>query len=306
MQHSAVPVINAAFRSAGDAAISMRVLIFANLLNIILDPCLIFGWGPFPELGIEGAAIATTTGRGLAVVYQFYLLLKGKRRIQLLMKSIKIDVPVMINLIRLSLGGIGQYLIATSSWIGLVRIISIFGAEVVAGYTIAIRIVIFTLLPSWGIANAAATLVGQNLGANQPDRAEKSAWKIGMINLIFLGVIGIIFMAFPAAFVRLLIDEVEVIRVGALCLRIISYGFVFYGFGMVMVNSLNGAGDTATPTKINFVSFWLIEIPLAYFLAIIVGMREQGVFYSIIIAETIMTLIAYALFKRGKWKLKKV
>ena len=299
-------LINAVFRSSGDAAISMRVLWMANILNVILDPCLIFGWGPFPELGIAGAAVATSIGRGIAVLYQFWLLFYGKKRVSLSRQNIRIDFGVINKLIRLSLGGIGQFMIATSSWIGLVRIISMFGSEVLAGYTIAIRLIMFSLLPSWGISNAAATLVGQNLGAKKPDRAERSAWKTGTINLLLLGFIGIIFIMFPDPFIRIFIDDPEVIQTGASCLRIISYGFLAYGFGMVMVNSFNGAGDTATPTKINFFCFWLLEIPLAYVLAMPFKMQQEGVFYAILIAETVMTISAIWLFKRGKWKLKEV
>ena len=299
-------IINAVFRSSGDAAISMRVLWFANILNIILDPCLIFGLGPFPELGIVGAAIATTIGRGLAVIYQFYLLFNGKHRIRLSLSTLTIKFKVLIKLLRLSLGGMSQILIATSSWIFLVRIISVFGSEVIAGYTIGIRVIVFALLPSIGISNASATLVGQNLGANEPSRAEKSVWATGKINMILLGLISIVFIVYPEMFIRLFIDNQKVIESGASCLRIVSYGFVVYGLGMVIVNSFNGAGDTITPTIINLFCFWLIEIPLAYFLSITFGMNEDGVFYSIIISETLLTLSAMIIFKKGKWKLKKV
>ena len=299
-------IINAIFRSAGDAAVSMRVLWVANIINIILDPCLIFGLGPFPELGITGAAVATNIGRGIAVMYQFYLLFRGKKRIKLTWSDIQINFSVIKKLINLSLGGIGQYLIATSSWIILVRIISIFGSVALAGYTIAIRVVIFALLPSIGISNAAATLVGQNLGAHQPGRAEQSAWITGKVNLILLGTIGLILVTFSGSFIALFVDDPAIIHNGSVSLRIISYGFLAYGFGMVMVNSLNGAGDTTTPTKINFVCFWLIEIPLAYILAITFKMNEKGVFYSIFIAETIMAAAAFVIFKRGKWKSNKV
>ncbi len=299
-------IINAIFRSAGDAAVSMRVLWLANILNLILDPCLIFGYGPFPELGVTGAAIATNIGRGIAVLYQFYLLFRGKNRVKLSVKNIRPDPKIIRKLMNLSWGGIGQTLIATSSWIGLVRIISEFGNEVLAGYTIAIRIVIFSLLPSWGISNAAATLVGQNLGANKPDRAEKSVWATGKVNFFILGIIGLIFILFPEFFIRLFINDPGVVKSGGQCLRIMSYGFIAYGLGMVVINSFNGAGDTLTPTKINLVCFWLVEIPLAYILAIPLGIGETGVFYSIIISETLMTITAVILFRKGKWKLKKV
>jgi putative MATE family efflux protein len=297
---------NAIFRSSGDAAISMKVLWFANILNIILDPLLIFGFGPIPAMGIKGAAIATSIGRGLAVFYQFYLLFRGKHRIGLRLKYLKPDLAIILNLLRLSAGATGQYLIATSSWIFLVRIISLFGSQVVAGYTIAIRVMFFMLLPSWGISNAAATLVGQNLGADKPERAERSVWITGFVNIIFLGIIGLVLALTPSSFIRIFIDDPEVIQYGASCLRIMSYGFVAYGLGMVMVNSLNGAGDTITPTWINFFCYWLLEIPLAYMLAVTLNLKENGVFISILVAETAMTVSALYFFRRGKWKLKKV
>jgi putative MATE family efflux protein len=299
-------IINAIFRSAGDAAIAMRVLWLGNIINIILDPCLIFGLGPFPELGINGAAVATTTGRGIAVLYQLYLLFYGKKRIQLSLKHFEINFRIIARLIKISLGSIGQNLIGTSSWIALVRIISIFGSDVVAGYTIAIRIINFILLPSWGISNAASTLVGQNLGAGKPERAERSVMITGWINMILLGIVGIILVAFPAPFIGLFINNDSVLRAGTSCLRIISIGFIGYGFGMVLTNSFNGAGDTTTPLKINIFAYWLIEIPLAWILAIKSGMSENGVYVAIVIAETIMTLTAYLVFRMGKWKLKEV
>ncbi len=299
-------IINAIFRSSGDAAISMRVLWIANIINIILDPMLIFGYGPFPELGVAGAATATTIGRGIAVVYQFYLLSSGKHRVKLTAKDMVLRFRTVAKIIKLSLGGIGQSLIATTSWIGLMKIVATYGSEVVAGYTIGIRVIIFSLLPSWGISNAAATLVGQNLGAKKPERAEQSVWTTGKINAIFLGIMGIIFIMAPSFFIRLFIQDPLVVESGAACLRIMSYGFVMYGFGMVMVQSFNGAGDTITPTKINLVSFWLIEIPLAWVLAIKLGLEQNGVYIAIVVAETIMTILAIILFKRGKWKLKKI
>ncbi len=299
-------IINAIFRSAGDAAVSMRVLWFANLLNIVLDPLLIFGFGSFEGFGIKGAAIATTTGRGLAVIFQFYLLFFGKKRIQLKLHHIRLDVLVMWQLIRISFGGIGQYLIATSSWIGMVRIISVFGSVALAGYTIAIRIIIFALLPSWGLSNAASTLVGQNLGAKQPNRAEKSVWVTAWANMILLAFVGVVLMVFSDFFIRLFIDDAEVIRAGALGLKIISAGFIAYGLGMVMVNAFNGAGDTITPTWINLFCFWLFEIPLSWLLAIPAGLGETGVFLAIVAAETAMTITAWILFRRGRWKLKEV
>lgn len=299
-------IINAIFRSSGDAAVSMRVLLFANLINIVLDPLLIFGIGPFPELGLMGAAIATTIGRGMAVCYQFYLLFRGKKRIRLEFHHLKIKTKVMMKLFRLSTGGILQNIIATSSWIALIRIISELGAEVLAGYTIAIRIVVFALLPSWGLSNAASTLVGQNLGANQPDRAERTVWLTAGANMVLLGSIGFVFIFWPEAFIRLFITDPAVVESGAKSLQIISYGFVFYALGMVMTQGFNGSGDTITPSKLNLFCFWLFEIPLAYLLAIVLDMQIVGISIAIVAAESMLTLLAWYIFRQGKWKLNKV
>lgn len=299
-------IINAIFRSAGDAAVSMRVLWIANIINIILDPMLIFGLGPFPELGVAGAALATTIGRGMGVLLQLYILFYRSSRIKLIWKNLRINIAEIISIIKLAFGAISQNLIATSSWIGLMRIVAVFGSEVLAGYIVAIRILIFALLPSWGLSNAAATLVGQNLGAQQPRRAERSVWAAGKTNMILLGIIGLVFIIFPELFIGMFVNEAAVLHYGSMALRIISFGFVFYGLGMVLLNSINGAGDTVTPTKLNFISFWLIEIPLAYILAFIAGWKESGVFYAIIIAESMLTIMALLWFKKGKWKQIKI
>ena len=299
-------VINAIFRGAGDASIAMRVLWLANIVNLILDPCLIFGLGPFPRLGVTGAAVATTIGRGVGVTYQLWCLSRGRSRIRLPLGKLGLDTNVMKRLIRVSLGGIGQIFIATCSWVALVRIIALFGSAAVAGYTIAIRIVIFSILPAWGMANAAATLVGQNLGAGKPDRAERAAWLTGSYNMIFLGLIAVVFVAFGGPIVGVFTDEAEVFSIGVQCLRIISYGYLFYAMGMVIVQSFNGAGDTGTPTMINFFCYWLFQIPLAYLLAVPVGMGPEGVFWAIAIAEAVITLTGAYLFSRGRWKLRQV
>lgn len=299
-------IINAVFRSSGDAAVSMRVIWFANIINLILDPLLIFGFGPIPALGLKGAAIATTVGRGLAVLYQFYLLFKGNYRIKLYAENLKFRFRVMLKLLKISGGGILQNLIATSSWILLVRIIAESGPEALAGYTIAIRIIIFLLLPAWGLSNAASTLVGQNLGAKQPERAEKSVWKTGYVNMVFMGTMGALLSVFPDFFIRLFIADLPVVEFGTTALRIISFGFIFYALGMVLVQGFNGSGDTLTPTKINFFCFWVFEIPLAYLLAIILDMGLTGASIAIVTAESSLTIIAFILFRKGKWKLREV
>src|SRR5580692_2937966 len=297
---------NAIFRGAGDAAIAMRLLWVSNIINLILDPCLIFGLGPFPRMGVTGAAVATFTGRSIGVLYQFYRLLRGTERIRILASQIRLDLQVMFRLVRVSLTGILQFAIAHTSWIGLVRIISVFGSAALAGYTIAIRILIFILMPSWGLSNAAATLVGQNLGARQPERAEISVWRTGFYNMIFLGVIGVFFLIYATPVVRLFTQDPEVVPLAASCLRILSYGNVGYAYGMVMLQAFNGAGDTVTPTVVNFFGFWLLEIPLAYFLALRVGWQAKGAYVSIVVAEGVIVLAGVLLFRRGKWKKKQI
>jgi putative MATE family efflux protein len=297
---------NAIFRGAGDAAIAMRLLWVSNILNLILDPCLIFGLGPFPRLGVTGAALATFSGRSIGVLYQFYRLMKGTERIRIPPSLLRLNPRVMWRLIRVSLTGILQFAIANTSWIALVRIVSIFGAAALAGYTIAIRIVIFVILPSWGLSNAAATLVGQNLGAGHPQRAEQAVWRTGLYNMLFLGIIGVVFIFSATPLVRLFTHDPAVVPLAASALRILSYGNIAYAYGMVMLQSFNGAGDTVTPTIVNFFGFWLLEIPLAWWLALHQGLRSTGVFLSIVIAQAAVALAGILLFRRGKWKRQKI
>lgn len=299
-------LINAIFRGAGDAAVAMRVLWLANAINLVLDPCLIFGWGPFPRLGVTGAAVATTTGRGIAVLVQFAALARGTGRLAIRREHLALDPKTMLALLRLSGSAIVQSLIGTASWIGLVRILSGFGSAALAGYTIAIRIVIFALLPSWGMSNAAATLVGQNLGAKKPDRAARSVFLAGLYNMTFLGAVGLGVFLFPGALVGLFTADAAIFPVATEGLRIIAAGFLFYAWGMVLVQSFNGAGDTWTPTVINFFVFWLWEIPLAWVLAVRLGLGPRGVFLAITIAFSTLAVVGGLLFRRGKWKERKV
>jgi putative MATE family efflux protein len=297
---------NAIFRGAGDAAIAMRLLWVSNIINLVLDPCLIFGWGPFPKLGVTGAAVATFTGRSIGVLYQFYRLLRGTERIRILRSQLHVNLGVLWRLLRVSFTGILQFAIAHTSWIGLVRIVSIFGSAALAGYTIAIRILIFVLMPSWGLSNAAATLVGQNLGAKQPERAETSVWRTGFYNMLFLGGIGVFFIFLAEPVIRLFTNDPAVVPLAVSCLRILSYGNIGYAYGMVMLQAFNGAGDTVTPTIVNFFGFWLLEIPLAWFLAITLRLQSNGVFWSIIIAEAAIAVAGIVLFKQGRWKRQQI
>jgi MATE family, multidrug efflux pump len=297
---------NAIFRGAGDAAIAMRLLWVSNVINLVLDPCLIFGWGPFPRLGVTGAALATFTGRSIGVLYQFYRLGRGTERLPSLARHLRVNLGVLWRLIRVSITGILQFAIAHTSWIGLVRIVSTFGAAALAGYTIAIRILIFVILPSWGLSNAAATLVGQNLGAGKPDRAETSVWRTGFYNMIFLGSVGVILILFAEPTVRLFTQDPDVVPLAASCLRILSYGNIGYAYGMVMLQAFNGAGDTITPTWVNLFGFWFLEIPLAYWLAIPMNLQSKGVFFSIVIAECSIAAAGMLLFRRGRWKQQKI
>ena len=295
-------IINAIFRGAGDAAIAMRVLWIANAFNIVLDPLLIFGLGPFPELGVEGAAIATNIGRGIGVLTQLWFLYKGVKHIRVLRLQIYLHWKTISAIIKTSLGGIGQMIIAMTSWIFIMRILAEFGSQVVAGTTIAMRIMMFTMMPAWGMSNAVATLVGQNLGAKKPDRAERSVWITGLWNMIFLIGVAIVYFIDSESLVGIFTDDLQVISVGAMWLRIVSYSYFVYGWWMVSSQAFNGAGDTVTPTKINFVFFWLIEVPLSYFMAKTLDMGHSGVFWAIFIAETAVGLFTLWLFTRGKWK----
>ncbi len=295
-------VINAIFRGAGDAAIAMRVLWIANGLNLILDPVLIFGWGPFPELGIAGAAIATNIGRGAGVLVQLWLLFKGVKHIRAQRAHLRFHGETVSNIIRTSWGGIGQMIIGTTSWLFVMRIIAEFGSQAVAGATIALRIMMFTLMPAWGMSNAVATLVGQNLGAQKPDRAERSVWVTGFWTMLFLIGVSVCYFIFSESLVSIFTDDAEVITIGGKWLTIVSYSYFVYAWWMVAVQAFNGAGDTATPTKINFVFFWLIQIPLSYVLAKNFGMDYTGVFWGIFISETAVGLFTLWLFRRGNWK----
>ena len=295
-------LINAVFRGAGDASVAMWTLILSNGLNIILDPMFIFGFGPIPAFGVEGAAIATTIGRGTAVLFQLGILFFGYSKIKIAVKDLVLQVGVMLNLIKVSLGGIGQFLIGTSSWVFLMRIMSEFGSEVLAGYTIAIRVMMFTLMPAWGMSNAAATLVGQNLGAQKPDRAEQSVWKTGKYSAVFMGIVSVVYLVFAPQIIVLFNATPDVVKYGSLCLRVIAAGYIFYGYGMVVINAFNGAGDTKTPTYINFVCFWLLQLPFAYVMAITLNFGPSGVFWAITLAEVLIAIIAIIWFKKGNWK----
>ena len=297
---------NAIFRGTGDAAIAMRLLWVSNILNLIFDPCLIFGLGPFPKLGVTGAALATFSGRGIGVLYQFYRLGKGTERLQILSRHLRLQSTVLWSLIRISLSGILQFLIGQASWIGLVRIVSLFGASALAGYTISIRIVIFAILPSWGLSNAAATLVGQNLGAQRPDRARNAVWRTGFWNMVFLGSVGVVFIVFAPWIIKLFTHDPEVISVAVSSLRIFSCGNIAYAYGMVLLQAFNGAGDTVTPTYVNLFGFWVLEIPLAWWLAMHTRMHVNGVFISVVIAQSVIVLISLVLFRRGRWAKQRI
>jgi putative MATE family efflux protein len=299
-------MINAIFRGAGDAAIAMRVLWLANAINIVLGPCFIFGLGPFPKLGIAGAAVATNIGRGTGALYAFNRLVRKGGRFEIKRQHFRLEPAIMARLVRLSATGTFQVFIGMASWIGLVRTISSFGTDVVAGYIVGIRVILFALLPSFGMSNAAATMVGQALGAGKPERAERAVWRAGFYNVIFLGCVGLIFVLFARQIIGLFTHDPNVVPYGVDCLRIVASGFLFYAYGMVLTQSFNGAGDTWTPTIINLFVFWLWELPLAYVLAIVLGIGPSGVFLAITIAFSTLAIVSALVFRRGHWKTKLV
>lgn len=295
-------LLNAAFRGAGDAAVALRSLWLANGLNIILDPCLIFGLGPFPEMGVTGAAVATTIGRGIGVLYQLWYLLDGRGRLEFHLRNLAIEPALIARMLIISVGGVGQFLISTTSWIIVMRIIALYGSAAIAAYTIALRMLEFVWLPAWGLGNAAATLVGQNLGAKKPARAEKSAWQASRYNVVFMTSTGVIIVALAPMISSLFSSDPEVLRYGTSCLRILGVGFPMYAVGMIITQALNGAGDTSTPTFINLLCFWLLQIPLAYGLATQFALGPNGVFLAIILSESLMTVLSVIVFRRGGWK----
>ena len=299
-------LLNAIFRGAGDAAIAMRVLWLANLLNIIIAPCFIFGFWIFPDLGVTGAAVGTTLGRGIGVLYALYYLFRGEKRFEIHAAHWAIDFALLWRIIKLSSTAVIQFLIGTASWSILVRVVAGFGSEAIAGYIIGLRVIVFALLPALGLSNAAATLVGQNLGAGKPERAEKAVWTAAFFNAGFYFLIGLILIFFANPIVRIFSEDPTVMNYATDCLRIVSYGFVFYGFGMVLETAFNGAGDTRTPTFINLFIFWIFEIPLAYVLAYHFGLGPHGVYWAITIAFSVLAIVSGLLFRRGKWKLKQV
>lgn len=295
-------LINAVFRGAGDAAIAMRVLWIANIVNICLNPCLIFGLGPFPQLGVTGSAVGTTIGRGVGVFLQLWVLFRGRGAIAVRANQLRFDFHIISRMLRLSLTAMFQYLVQMASWVGVVRIIAGFSSSAVAANTLAIKIILFAILPSWGMSNAAATLVGQNLGAKKPERAEQAVWRTGLFNVCFLGGIGLFFILFAEPLIRAFTDDPAVVPIAVSGLRMMSYGQLSYAYGMVLSAAFNGAGDTTTPTILNLICFWLCQIPLGYYLAVPFGMGPQGAWAAIVVANTLLAALAIVLFRRGNWK----
>jgi putative MATE family efflux protein len=295
-------LLNAVFRGAGDAPVALRSLMLANAINIVLDPCLIFGLGPFPELGVTGAAVATTIGRGSGVLYLFYYLFAGKGRLEFSLRHLRILPPLLLRMLRISAGGIGQFLIGTSSWIVIMRVVALFGSAPVAAYTIALRLLEFAFLPAWGLGNAAATLVGQNLGAGQPDRAAQSVWRAGLYNVVFMTTLGALMLMFAPQIVGWFSSDVDILRYGTHCLQILGIGYPMYAVGMIVIQALNGAGDTLTPSILNTICFWMVQIPVAHWLASDMGFGPEGVFIAIVVAESLLTVLAVIIFRRGTWR----
>lgn len=299
-------LINGIFRGAGNASIAMKALILANALNIVLDPVFIFGFGPIPAMGVEGAAIATNIGRGTGVLLQLYYLFIGNSIVKISSKNARLDWPIVWTMLKVSAGATGQFLISSASWMVLGRIIAKFGTPAVAAYTFAVRVMLFTLMPAFGMANAAATLVGQNLGANQPDRAEASVWRAGIYNMVFMGLVMGLYLFMGEPIMKIFTDDPSVISLGNEALQVVALGYIFYGYGMVVNQSFNGAGDTVTPTLIALFGFWFFQIPLAYVLAIKLEMETTGVYAAISIAESLMAIVGIIIFRRGKWKTIKI
>lgn len=295
-------LLNAAFRGAGDAPVALRSLTLANAINIVLDPCLIFGPGPFPELGVTGAAVATTIGRGAGVAYLAWYLFAGRGRLHLELRHCRLAPSLIRRMVEISIGGVGQFLIATASWIAIMRVVALYGSAPVAAYTIALRLIEFALLPAWGLGNAAATLVGQNLGAGKPDRAEQTVWRAARYNAIFMLLVGIVLVVAAPAIVALFSEDPDIMRYGTACLRILGIGYPMYAVGMIIIQAMNGAGDTRTPSMMNFACFWLLQIPLAYALAQGAGFGPSGVFWSIVISESTLTVLGVLVFRRGRWR----
>ena len=295
-------LLTAAFRGAGDAPVALRTLTLANAINIVLDPCLIFGLGPFPEMGVTGAAVATTIGRGAGVAYLAYYLSTDNGRLRMQPRHLVIVPSLIRRLVLISIGGVGQFLIATSSWIAIMRIVAIYGSAPIAAYTISLRLIEFAILPAWGLGNAAATLVGQNLGAGKPARAERSAWVAARYNVMFMTVLGVLLLIFAPVIVGWFSTEPEILRYGTNCLRIMGLGYPAYAAGMIVIQALNGAGDTRSPSIMNFICFWIVQIPAAYWLATTVGLGPNGVFTAIVVSETLLTIVAVLVFRSGRWQ----
>lgn len=299
-------LINGVFRGSGDATTAMRTLWLSNAINMVLDPCFIYGFAGFPKLGVTGAAVATTTGRSIGVAYQLWVLSRGRGRVAIARRHLRIDWPVLIRLLRIARTSTVQYFIAIASWVSLARINAMFGSAAIAGYTLAIRIILFALMPSWGICSAAATLVGQNLGAKRPERSERAVWLGGTYNMAFLTLVGIVFFSGARLLVRCFTNDPRVVPIAVDCLKYVSLGYPFYAWGMIMEQAFNGAGDTATPTWINLFCYWMLQIPLAWYLAQLAGMGPRGVYVAICGAESLLAVVSVILFRRGKWKEVKV